>query len=312
MSSPSAAPLPPLLVIGGPTATGKTALAVQLARRFGGEIVGADARQIYRGLDIGTGKAGPVELQGVVHHLLDVALPDESFTVTQYAALATAAIAGIQRRGKLPILTGGAGFYIRAVVDGLLPPEVAPQPVLRAELERRWQTDRDAVLRELAAQDPVTAARIDQQNPRRVIRALEVILTTGLPYSEQQQLQPLPVRPLLLALTAERPVLYRLADRRIDGMLAGGLEKEVRQLVGAGYDFGLPAFTAVGYRELAAYLGGSGSLEAVRRRMQQATNAYQRRQLTWFRVDQRWHWLDVTKPELVTRAQAMVKAWLGG
>jgi tRNA dimethylallyltransferase len=283
---------------------------VQIAQRFDGEIVGADARQVYRGLDIGTGKAGASELQGIVHHLLDVAAPDESFTVTQYVALAMAAIAGIYRRGKLPILAGGTGFYIHAVIDGLLPPEVAPQPELRAELERRWQNDRDELLRELAVRDPITAERIDRQNPRRVVRALEVILTAGRPFSEQQRLQPLPVRTLLLALTADRPTLHRLANQRIDAMLAAGLAEEVRRLLNDGYDFGLPAFTAVGYRELAAYLGGSGNLETVRQRMQRATHAYQRRQLTWLRADPRWQWLDITGQDQMMQARGLVEAWL--
>ncbi|HEV7215708.1 MAG TPA: tRNA (adenosine(37)-N6)-dimethylallyltransferase MiaA [Chloroflexota bacterium] len=301
--------MPPLLVIGGPTATGKTALAVRLARAFDGEIVGADARQIYRGLDVGAGKARPSELRGVVHHLLDVATPDESFTVTQYAKLATRAILDIQRRGKLPILTGGAGLYIRAVVDGLLPPQVPPQPALRAQLEQRWQIDRDDLLRELATRDPVAAQRIDRHNSRRVIRALEVVLTTGHAFSDQQRLEPLAATTCMLALTAERPLLHRLADQRIDAMLAAGLVEEVRRLLAAGYDFSLPAFTAVGYRELAAYLGGAGDLSEVRQQMQRATHAYQRRQLTWFRADQRYHWLDVAAADVAEAALRLVAAW---
>jgi tRNA dimethylallyltransferase len=299
-------------VLGGPTASGKTRLAVQLAYCFDGEIVGADARQVYRGLNIGTGKATLAELQGVPHHLLDVVAPDKLFTVTQYAALATAAIAAVHRSGKLPILTGGSGLYLRAVVDGLVPPAVPPQPELRAELERRWDDDREALLRELAARDPVTAGRIDRRNPRRVIRALEVILATGRPFSEQQWLRTPPYRTTSLALSGERAVLYRLADRRVEAMLAGGLLDEVRDLLAAGYDFRLPAFTAVGYREAAAYLGGAGSLAAIRQRMQEATHAYQRRQLTWFRAEARYHWLDATDPNLASTAQQRVATWLGG
>lgn len=304
--------MPPLLVISGPTATGKTALAVQLAHSFAGEIVGADARQVYRGLDIGTGKARPVELHGVVHHLLDVATPDEAFTVTQYASLAMDAISDTQRRGKLPILTGGTGLYVRAVVDGLVPPQVPPQPALRAELEQRWQVDRHALLRDLAARDPATAQRIDTQNPRRVIRALEVVLTTGHPISEQQRLTPPSMTTLMLALNAERPLLHHLADQRIEAMLASGLPEEVRRLLAAGYDFSLPAFTAVGYREMAAFLGGAGSLPDVRRQMQRATHAYQRRQLTWFRADARYQWLAIAEEDMTETAHRIVATWRPG
>jgi tRNA dimethylallyltransferase len=282
---------------------------VRLAVAFDGEIVGADSRQVYRGLDIGAGKARPAELQGVVHHLLDVAAPDEPFTVTQYAALATGAILDIQRRGKLPILTGGAGLYIRAVVDGLLPPQAPPQPALRAQLEQRWQADRDELLSELATRDPVAAQRIDRQNPRRVIRALEVVLTTGRPFSEQQRLEPLAANTCMLALTAERPLLHRLADQRIDAMLAAGLVEEIRRLLAAGYDFGLPSFTAVGYREVAAYLGGAASLAEARQQMQRATHAYQRRQLTWFRAEKRYRWLDVAAADMAEAALRVVAAW---
>jgi len=302
----------PLLVICGPTAAGKTALAVQLARRLGGEIVGADARQVYRGLDIGTGKATATELQGVAHHLIDVVAPDATFTVAQYAALASEAIAGVLGRRCLPILVGGTGLYVRAIVDGLLPPKVPPQSGLRAELERRWLREGpEALLRELATLDPVAAARIDRRNPRRVIRALEVCLVTGRPFSDQQRRQASPYGLLQLALTTERAALHTLADRRIDAMLAGGFIDEVRGLRAAGYDFHLPAFSAVGYREVATYLDGAVSLDEARLRMQRATHAYQRRQLTWSRADPRLRWLEARSPEVLETALGLVERWLG-
>lgn len=298
-------------MIAGPTAAGKTALAVALAHRLGGEIVGADSRQVYRGLDIGTGKATPADLHGVPHHLLDVAAPDEPFTVTQYAELANAVIAGVHERGHVPILTGGTGLYVRAVVDGLLPPAVPPQPALRAELERRWLEDRPALLAELADRDPVSAGRLDQRNPRRVIRALEVMRMTGRPLSEQQRQAPPPYRVTFLALTAERSTLHRLADDRVEAMLNGGLIEETRGLLAAGYDFALPAFSAVGYREMARALSGAITLDEARRRMRQGTHAYQRRQLTWFRADHRYQWLEATAPNVVEQATSQLPPlWL--
>ena len=303
--------LSPLLVIVGPTATGKTALAVQLARHLGGEIVGADARQVYRGLDVGTGKATVAELQGVAHHLIDVVGPDQPFTVADYAALASQAIAGVLDRGHLPILTGGTGLYVRAVVDALRPPAVPPQPALRATLERRWRTEGpERLLRDLEARDPAAAATIDRRNPRRVIRALEVCLLTGRPFSEQRQLGAPPYAALRLGLTGERSALQTLADRRIDAMFAGGLVEEVRGLVAAGHDFSLPAFTAVGYREVAAYLPGRTTLEEARLAMQRASHAYQRRQLTWFRADRRVVWLEAAAADLLPEATRRVEGWL--
>jgi tRNA dimethylallyltransferase len=301
----------PLLVVVGPTASGKTALALALAERFDGEIVNADSRQIYRLMDIGTAKPGAAELARVPHHLLDVVWPDEPLSLAQYQAAATSAINDIHARGRLPLLVGGTGLYVRAVVDGLAIPAVPPQPELRAELEAEARAHGPAALHaRLAALDPAGAATIDAANPRRLIRALEVILVTGRPFSEQRGAQPTPYDPLLLGLNTARDRLYAWADTRVDAMLAAGLLAEVRALMARGYAWELPALSSLGYREMGAHLRGELSLEAASTRMKLATHALIRRQLTWFRSDARIHWLDAAEPALRDKAGELCAAWL--
>jgi tRNA dimethylallyltransferase len=313
----SAAPLIPLLVIAGPTATGKTALALALAERlrpaWEAEVVSADTRQIYRLMDIATAKPTPTERARLPHHLLDVVWPDETLTLAEYQRLANAAIAEVWARGRLPLLVGGAGLYIRAVVDGLAIPEVAPQPKLRAELEALLAQEGVAALHSrLAALDPVTAARIDARNPRRLIRALEVCLVTGRPFSEQQGARPMPYRPLFFGLNMERDALYARADARIDAMLAAGLVAETEALLARGYSWGLPSMSSLGYREIGAYLRGEAPLDEAVMRFKQATHGYIRRQLTWFRRDERIVWLDAALPldTLAAQVAARLLPWL--
>jgi tRNA dimethylallyltransferase len=304
-------PLIPLLVVVGPTASGKSALALALAERFGGEIVNADSRQIYRLMDIGTAKPSAADRARVPHHLLDLVWPDEPLTLAQYQAAATAVIADVHARGRLPLLVGGTGLYARAVVDGLAIPEVPPQPALRAELEAEARALGLAALHaRLAALDPAGAAVIDAANPRRLIRALEVCLVTGRPFSEQRGARPTPYDALLLGLDTARDQLYAWADARVDGMLAAGLVQEVRELVARGYGWDLPALSSLGYREMGAYLRGELTLAEATARMKLATHALIRRQLTWFRADARIHWLDAAEPSLPAVAGAQVAAWL--
>ncbi len=303
----------PLLVIAGPTASGKTGLALALAERLNGEIVSADSRQIYRGMDIGTAKPTPEERARVPHHLLDIIPPDASYTLAEYQADAQAAIAAIHARGRLPLLVGGTGLYIRAVVDNLAIPEVAPQWELRRELEAQAAREGAAALHaRLATLDPAGAARIDPNNLRRVIRALEVCLITGQPFSEQQGARPSPYHLLLLGLTCERTLLYQQADQRVDAMLAAGLVEEVRRLVAEGYDWKLPAMTSLGYGEIGLYLRGESTLEAAVERLKLNTHGYIRRQYTWFRPDTRIQWLDSSAPDLAARALALIETWLAG
>ncbi len=303
----------PLLVLAGPTATGKTGLAIALARRLDGEVVSADSRQIYRGMDIGTAKPTPQQRALVPHHLLDVVAPDEPYTLAQYQADAQAAIAAIHTRGRLPLLVGGTGLYIRAVVDNLAIPRVPPNPALRQQLEDEAAAHGSAALHaRLAALDPTGAARIDPANLRRVIRALEVTLLTGQPFSAQQGTRPSPYRPLFLGLNGPRHVLYQRADQRVNAMLAAGLVQEVQRLLAAGYGWRLPSMSSLGYQEIASFLRGESSLEAAVERLKFNTHHYIRRQLTWFRAEPRLRWLDCTAPDLERRALALAQAWLTG
>jgi tRNA dimethylallyltransferase len=291
LPSPVTSPVvaPPLVGLVGPTAVGKTAAV-------GGEIVSADSRQVYRGMDIGTAKATAAERARVPHHLLDIVDPDHVLSLAQFQQMAYAAIDDILARGRVPFLVGGTGQYVKAVVEGWQIPRVLPDEDLRAELYRQAeQHGAGALHARLRALDPAAAERIDPRNVRRVIRALEVCLTTGRPISEQQQKSPPPYRILLIGLTLPRPELYRRIDERVEHMLAAGLEEEVRHLVAAGYGFDLPAMSGVGYGQFASRLGaaGEGTLHDVARDIKRATRRFVRQQGTWFRQDDpHIHWLD--------------------
>ncbi len=278
----------PLLVLVGPTAVGKTALSLELARRFNGEIVSADSRLFYRGLDIGTAKPGAAERAAVAHHLIDICAPDETLSLGQYQRLAYQTIDAILARGRLPILIGGTGQYVWAVVEGWGIPAVAPQPALRAALEALGGNE---VARWLAALDPVAATRIDPRNVRRVIRALEVTLVTGRPISELQRKIPPPYDVRLIGLTRDREALYARIDARVDAMMAGGLLDEVRRLRDLGYGRDLPSMSGLGYRQLSAHLAGETTLAEAVARVKFETHRLARQQATWFRADDpRIHW----------------------
>jgi len=279
----------PLIAIVGPTAVGKSALALQLAAEFRGEIVSADSRQIYRGMDIGTAKPTPAERQRVPHHLIDVVNPGQTFTLADYQQLAYAVIAQIHARGKVPFLVGGTGLYVRAVLDGLAIPRVQPNPELRRELEREDAATLYARLQQL---DPNAAAKIDPRNKRRVIRALEVCQATGQPMSALQKTQPPPYRVLRIGLTLPREELYRRINARVDQMIAAGLVEEVRALLAHGYAPDAPAMSGLGYRHIAAYLNGTLTREEAIRQLKRDTRRLVHHQYTWFRLDDpriRWY-----------------------
>jgi len=313
---PAPAPAPaaardPLVVILGPTAVGKTGLAIQIALTIDGEIVSADSRQVYRYMDIGTAKPSPQELATVPHHLIDIVTPDRAFTLAEYQRAAYQAIADILARDKVPLLVGGTGQYLTAIIEGWSIPEVPPDPALRAELEDFAATHGARALHDrLRAADPAAAARIDYRNVRRVIRALEVWLRTGTPISALQRKSPPAYRILQIGLTRPRSELYARIDARIEEMIAAGLEDEVRALLQAGYTWECPALSGLGYAQWQPYLAGEITLEQVIQAIQRETRAYARRQYTWFRGHDTgicWFDLSQTAPEAVIET---VRRWL--
>jgi tRNA dimethylallyltransferase len=295
----------PLLALVGPTAVGKTSLAIALAQRLGGEIVSADSRQVYRFMDIGTAKPTSAERAAVPHHLIDVVDPDADFSLGLYQELAAATIAGIAARGRLPLLVGGTGQYLAAVLQGWDVPRVAPQPELRAALEREARMHGAAALHaRLTRVDPAAAAAIQPGNVRRVIRALEVYEVTGRPISEQQTRRVPPYRARTLWLALPAPALYVRIDTRVDAMIAGGLESEVRGLLARGYGWELPAMSGLGYREFRPYIEGASTLEEAVQRLKYDTHAFARRQPNWFRRLPAVTQLPADVPDLVARAFA--------
>ena len=288
----------PLLVIVGPTGIGKTKLAVAIGGRFGGQVVSADSRQIYRRMDIGTAKPTPAEQAAVRHHLVDVVEPDATLTLAEFQERACAAIERIQAAGDLPMLVGGTGQWVRAVVEGWNIPRVPPDPALRAELEAEAAARGvEALHARLAAVDPAAAQRIDPRNVRRVIRALEVYHKTGVPISRQQKKSPPPYRILQIGLTMPREALYRRIDERIDRMMAQGLPEEVAALRAQGYGWDLPSMSGLGYRQFEGYFRGELSLEEVAALIKRDTRRFIRQQYNWFRLnDPRIHWFDVSEP----------------
>jgi tRNA dimethylallyltransferase len=298
------------VVIVGPTAVGKTAVSLGLARSLNGEIISADSRQVYRGMDIGTAKATPEQRVQVPHHLIDLVSPDETLTLAQFQRLAYAAIDSILARGRLPLLVGGSGQYVRAVVEGWRVPEVAPQERLRAALDALGD---DAMARWLRLLDPVAAERIDRRNRRRMMRALEVTLVTGQPISAQQGKSAPPYQILQLGLTLARSLLYERLDTRVERMMEAGLLDEARLLAGR-YGWNVPAMSGLGYAQLGAYLRGEVELEESVRAIKRETRRFVRHQANWFKEkDPKIHWFDATELAQATVAiEQFVRHWLAG
>ncbi len=311
MSEHTIASHPPLVVLLGPTGVGKTELSLDLCRRCRGEVISADSRQIYRGMDIGTAKATPAEQAAAPHHLIDLRTPDEVLTVAEYQQLAYATIDAVHARGATPLLVGGTALYIRAVVEGLRIPAVPPDAQLRAELEDRLARDGvEALFQELLACDPATAAQIDARNPRRVLRALEIFLLTGQSKVALEGSDPPPYRTLLVGLTRARDALYQRIDRRVDAMIAGGLVEETQRLLAHGWDPRLPAMSSLGYHECIDYLQGRCDLATATARIKNETHRYVRHQTTWFRKLPGIVWFDLDHERAATVID-FVAAWLG-
>ncbi len=300
-----------LTVLCGPTAVGKTALAVELAASVDAEIICADSRTIYREMDIGTAKPTRAQRTRVPHHLLDVANPDQVFTLADFQRLARAAIEGVRARGRIPLVVGGTGLYIRGIVDDLAVPHVPPQPDLRAQLEAEERAHGPGHLHtRLAALDPAAASRIHPRNVRRLIRALEVTTIAARPISTLQRTGT-PRAATLIGLTMDRDTLYRAIDARVDAQIADGLVDEVRGLLARGITHDLPAMQGLGYKELGGWLGGAYTFDEAVRLLKRNTRRYAKRQLTWFRGDPRVQWIDVThldRETLLERARAMMDA----
>lgn len=278
--------LPSLIVILGPTASGKTELAIRLAKEFHGFIISADSRQVYRHMDIGTAKPTPEQLRAVHHEMIDIVEPDEPFSLADYQKrVFTCLETGYQ--SKIPFLVGGTGLYIDAVVENWNIPKVAPNKQLRQDLEKQPFNLSVERLRQL---DPDSAAGIDLNNTRRVIRALEVALATGRSFTAQRLKRPFPYRVLMLGLDVPRQELVQRIDHRVDQMMSDGLLEEVRNL-SKKFDWDLPSMSGIGYRQLGAYLRNEMTLEQSVEQIKIATRQYAKRQMTWFRRNKSIHWI---------------------
>lgn len=295
-----------VLAIVGPTAAGKSAAAIDVAERLGAEVVSVDSTMVYRGMDIGTDKPSPAALARVPHHLVDVVEPSHTMTVAEFQQAARAAVDGILRRGRTPVLVGGSGLYFRAVVDPLEFP--GTDPALRARLEAEGEEAGAAALFErLRAVDPEAAARMEPANVRRTVRALEVIELTGRPFSSfrtgwdgQRSIYHLTVA----GLTHPRDELDRRIDARVDAQVERGLVEEVRRLAGAGFRASMTSVQALGYAQVLAHLDGEATLEETVAAIKLRTRRYARRQLSWFRADRRVEWFEADVEGLVARLAA--------
>ncbi len=303
-----------VVVIVGPTAVGKTKLGIALAKKLGGEIISGDSMQIYKGMDIGTAKVKPDEMDGIPHHLLDIKEPCEPFSVVEFQRLCRALIADISARGRLPIIVGGTGLYIQAAIyDYQFSDAPSDEAYRRALRQLAAEQGVEALHRQLEAVDPESAARIHPRNVRRVIRALEVYHSTGKPFSEWQrgQQKQLLYEAAIIGLTAERSVLYRRINERVDQMIAEGLVDEARALYDRGFR-DCQAVQAIGYKELYDYFDGRVSLEEAVEQLKQNSRRYAKRQLTWFRNQMPVEWFDMTDAKMFTARVEEIFRYIAG
>jgi len=305
-----------VIAIVGPTAVGKSELALCLAQYFPLEIISADSRQVYRYMDIGTNKPSPMDRALVPHHIIDVVDPDEDFSLGVYHQLAFEALKAIQHKGKLPLLVGGTGLYMWSLVEGWKIPRVPPDREVRRRLETRAkQEDGQSLYRELQNIDPVAAAKVDPRNIRRVVRALEIYYATGRPPSQLRRKEEPGFSVLVIGLTQERGQLYRRIDERTDKMIQGGLVEEAQQLLEKGYSALLPSMSGIGYKQIVQFLRGEMTLPEAVDKIRYETHKLVRHQYAWFRLtDSRIRWFDVTetKREASTVAVNEIKALVEG
>lgn len=306
-----------MIVIVGPTAVGKTEISLRLADRFEGEIISADSRLLYQGMDIGTAKPTASQRARVPHHLIDVTTPDQPWSLAQYLDAAREAIDSTHRRGRLPFLVGGTGQYVRSLLQGWQPPPRAEDDRIRRELERFADEHGSRALHErLKDVDPDRARKLDHRNVRRVVRALEIYRITGMPPSELRDPVPPPYSVLQLGLTLPRARLYERIDRRIDLMLQAGLVDEVRSLLEGGVSPDSPPLSAIGYRQIVRHLEGRISLEEAVLEIRRATRQFVRRQANWFKEDDpQIEWFLVqerVEAELADRIRAWLAVESGG
>jgi tRNA dimethylallyltransferase len=300
-----------VVVVAGPTAVGKTALSIDLAHQFLGEVINADSRYLYQGFDIGVDKPTLAERQGVPHHLIDILMPTGNMSLARYQDLANAAIQDVALRGRLPILTGGTPLYINAVVEGWQIPRVPPDPAFRAECEAEAAQDGGAsLMQRLREVDPASADRCGN-NLRRVIRALEVYEATGVPMSAQEAKGPPPYDTLELGLFRPRDQLLPIIDNRVAAQIERGLVQEVQNLLDSGVPEDAPAMSSIGYRQLLPFLRGDISLEDAIARIRFDTHRYVRHQETWLRKNPRLIRIDVSQPGWRDDVMKRVATFLG-
>ncbi len=302
---------PKVVVVAGPTAVGKTRFGIDLALQFNGEIVNADSRYLYRGMDIGVAKPDILERQGIPHHLIDICDPSDDMSLATYQELAMRAISLVLSRGKLPILVGGTPLYVNAVVEGWKIPRVPPHPEVRTRLEAEAdELGLPALAARLAEVDPAAAER-SSQNLRRVIRALEVYEVTGRPMSELEGKGPRPFDALELRLSLPRDVLYERVDWRVDALIEQGLVDEVRRLLEGGISPDASSMSSIGYRQLVPYLRGEGELGLAIAQIKSDTRRYIKHQETWLRKNRSMITIDPSAPDWVEGAFETVGEFLG-
>lgn len=298
-----------LIAIIGPTAVGKSELALELAQSLHGEIINADGYQVYRYMDIGTNKPTPAERTLVPHHLIDIAEPDDDFSVSMYHQLAMEAMVAIWQKGKLPLLVGGSGLYVWSLIEGWKIPMVPPNKELRHELEiRAKQEGGYALYQELRGIDSLAAAKIHPNNTRRIIRALEIYQMSGQPPSQVQCKEPPNFPLIIIGLTRERGELYRRIDCRVDTMIQKGLVSEVEGLLERGYGLSLSSMSGIGYKQIGLFLQGKMTLPAAIEKMKYETHRLARHQYAWFHLDDsRIHWFDIGDGDAKAMSDTMNK-----